>query len=66
MYDTYSRYIYEWLTNTFFSVWQDKIDSILNKLDSILTIVEWGLHLGIFVFFFWVVFTLLKPHLFKI
>lgn len=66
MYDSYSRYIYEWLTNTFFSVWQDKIDSILNKLDSILTIVEWGLYLGIFVFLFWVLYTILKPHLFKV
>lgn len=66
MYDTYSRYIYEWLTNTFFINWESKIDSILDKLDSILTLLEWGLQLGVFVFLFWVVFTLLKPHLFKI
>ena len=57
MYDTYSRYIYEWLTNTFFINWESKIDSILDKLDSILTLLEWGLQLGIFVFLFWVVFT---------
>lgn len=66
MYDTYARYIYEWLTNTFYSNWQTKIDSILSKLDSILTFVQWGLHLGVFALFIWLVITFLKPHLFKI
>lgn len=66
MYDTYARYIYEWLTETFYLNWETKIDSILTKLDSILTFIQWGLYLGLFAFMFWVVYTILKPHLFKI
>lgn len=66
MYDTYSRYIYEWLTNTFYSNWVDKIDSIISKIDNILTFLEMGLYLGVFAFLFWIVFTILRPHLFKI
>ena len=66
MYDTYTRYIYEWLTNTFFPKWQSQIGEILTKLDSILTIVQWGLYLGVFVFFFWVLYTFVKPYLFKV
>ena len=41
MYDTYARYIYEWLTGTFstmFSNNSDAITSILERIDSILTI----------------------------
>ena len=73
MYDTYTRYIYEWLTNTFYPKWQNeigsilsKLDTVLTKLDSIFTVVQWGLYLGIFVFFFWVLWSILKPHLFKV
>ena len=66
MYDTYSRYIYEWLTNTFYENWQNQIGSILTKLDNILTILQYGLYLGVFAFFFWIAFVILKPHLFKI
>lgn len=66
MYDTYARYIYEWLTNTFYSNWVDKIDSIISKIDNILTFLEMGLYLGVFAFLFWIVFTILRPHLFKI
>lgn len=66
MYDSYSRYIYEWLINTFYSNWQTKIDSIIAKIDSILTVLQWGLYLGIFAFFFWILYSILKPHLFKV
>lgn len=66
MYDTYARYIYEWLTNTFYTNWQTKIDSILTKLDSILTVTQNLLYLGVLVFFFWILYSILKPHLFKI
>lgn len=66
MYDTYSRYIYEWLINTFYKDWQVQIESILEKLDSILTFIQWGLYLGVFSFLFWVLYIFLKPHLFKV
>lgn len=73
MYDTYAKYIYEWLTNTFYSQWGNnfdtlfsKLDSILTKIDSILIVLQWGLYLGVFAFLFWVVYSILKPHLFKV
>lgn len=65
MYDTYARYIYEWLTTTFYNNWSTKIDSILSKLDSILTILQYGLYLGVFAFLFWIAFCLVRPHFFK-
>lgn len=66
MYETYTRYIYEWLTDTFYVEWQSQIESILTKLDNILTVLQNGLYLGIFVFFFWIAYSILRPYLFKI
>ena len=66
MYDTYARYIYEWLVNTFYPSWQSQGASILTKIDNILTIIQNGLYLGVFVFLFWVLYSILKPYLFRI
>ncbi len=69
MYDTYSRYIYEWLTGTFTTMFNnnaDTITSILDRIDSILTILQYGLYLGVFAFLFWIGFTIVRPHFFKV
>ena len=66
MYDTYSRYIYEWLTNTFLKLWKEDIGLIINTVSSICMLIEYILYVGIFAFLFWVLYTILKPHLFKI
>ena len=68
MYDTYSQYIYNWLTNTFYPSFQsnsDTITSILERIDSILQILQYGLYLGVFAFLFWIGFTIVRPHFFK-
>lgn len=68
MYDTYARYIYEWLRDIFFPAFQnnsDVITSILDKIDNILTVLQYGLYLGTFAFLFWIGFVLVRPHFFK-
>lgn len=66
MYDTYTRMIYDWLRETFFPYFQSNIQSILSKLDFILTFIKYGLYLGTFAFLFWVAFTFVRPHFFKV
>lgn len=68
MYDTYSRYIYEWLQNTLYTLLSDNSDtisSILEKLNNILTILQYCLYLGCFALLLWVGILLVRPHLFK-
>lgn len=65
MYDSYSYQIYQWLINTFYPKWQTEIGSIIDSLSNILKILEYGLYLGVFVFLYWVFFTLVRPHFFK-
>lgn len=69
MYDyTYLRYIYEWLTGTlspFLTNNSNILNSILTKINTILGILQNGLYLGVFAFLFWVIFVLIRPHLFK-
>ncbi len=68
MYDTYARYIYEWLTETFFNSFKENytvMNSILERIDNILMILQYGLYLGIFAFLFWIAFVIVRPHFFK-
>ena len=69
LYETYTRYIYEWLTDTFTTMFNnnaDTITSILERIDSILTILQNGLYLGCFAFLFWVLFSIVRPYFFKV
>lgn len=69
MYDTYSYQIYNWLKDTFFPLFKsntDLLSNILEKIDNILQLLQYGLYLGVFAFLFWVVFTIVRPHFFKI
>lgn len=69
MYDSYTYQIYTWLTNTFYPSFQsnsDTITSILERIDSILTVLQYGLYLGVFAFLFWIGFTIVRPHFFKV
>lgn len=65
MYDTYSQQIYNWLVNTFYPSWQNHGESILERLDIILSVIQYGLYMGVFAFLFWLSFTLVRPHFFK-
>lgn len=69
MYDTYSQYIYSWLTETFQPMFEsnsETITSILERIDSILTVLQYGLYMGVFAFLFWIGFTIVRPHFFKV
>lgn len=69
MYDSYTYQIYNWLTNTFYPSFQsnnDTITSILERIDNILTVLQYGLYLGVFAFLFWIGFTIVRPHFFKV
>ena len=66
MYDTYARYIYEWLQNTFYPYYQDKIGTIISGLADITLLIRNGLYLGVFAFFLWVLYTWVRPHLLKV
>jgi len=65
MYDTYSQRIYEWLRETFFPVYQDNMSQILSDVADIVSIVRNGLYLGVFALFLWVLYSWLRPYLFK-
>lgn len=65
MYDTYSQRIYEWLRETFFPAYQDNMSQILSDVADIVSIVRNGLYLGVFALFLWVLYSWLRPYLFK-
>jgi len=44
----------------------DTITSILERIDNILMILQYGLYLGLFAFLFWIGFTIVRPHFFKV
>ena len=66
MYETYTRYIYEWLTNTFYPYYQKQIGDILSGIADITLLVRNGLYLGVFAFLLWVLYTWVRPHLLKV
>lgn len=65
MYETYARYIYEWLVNTFYPAHSEQISGIMTALNAILQILQYGLYLGVFALILWVFWSIVRPHFFK-
>lgn len=61
MYDTYAQRIYEWLRETFYPSYQ----GLIADVSSIVTLVKYGLYIGVFAFLFWVAYKWISPYLFK-
>lgn len=66
MYDTYAQRIYEWLREIFWPAYQGNMSQILSDVADIVSIVRNGLYLGVFALFLWVLYSWLRPYLFKI
>lgn len=57
--------IYQWLVEVFYPAWQSSGSVILERLDRILTVLEYGLYVGVFAFMLWILFSIVRPHFFK-
>lgn len=54
MYDTYTRYIYEWLQSSGLADVDTLLTSILTKVDNLLTILTYILYAGLIFGFLWI------------
>lgn len=61
MYDTYAQRIYDWLRETFWPSHQD----LLADVSTIVTLVKYGLYVGVFALLFWAFYKWISPYLFK-